>query len=277
MDQCVWCDLKTFFKAYNKYGRKISAPVEWTEYCNYLYKELPGFEVLNIIDNSDLTQGVHPAQFWKKMLEKAEKNAVFALGNSSCVHELLKAGVASDEQRVLENYHSGSMGIDLPFAVGAAEGKPGVPIYCITGDGCFMMNIQELQTIKYNNYQIKIVVFNNSGYDNIRMTCRNYFAGLGNGCDSKSGISMPDFSKIANAFGYEYRKVSNISELDAGIDWIVSQDKLCLMEVIEKQNKERAPLIKSVMDKDGVFRTPPFYVMSPLLSSKQMKKYTKYC
>lgn len=274
--KCIYCDLKDFFQKYISFGKKIKAPDEWRDYCDFLYEELPRYEVLDYVEKKKEAP-VHPAAFWKLFLEKAEDNAVFALGNSSSIQELLKSGVTGQCQRVIGNYHSGSMGIDLPFAIGAAAAGEECPVYCITGDGCFMMNIQELQTIKYNKMGIKIVVFNNDGYDNIRMTCRNYFDGLGNGCDSESGISMPDFRKVAEAFGYEYYRVSTMGELSDGIAWLISRKDMCLLEIIEKQDKERAPVMKSVMDENGVFTTPAFHIMSPLLSTEQFKAYTKFC
>lgn len=275
VNRLIWSDLKDFFAAFEKYGHPVHASEEWKQYCDYLKKDLTEFEVLQYVDQ-DAKAKVHPVTFWKKLLSRAEKNAMFALGNSSSVQELLKAGIEQEGQRVIENYHSGSMGIDLPFAIGSAEGAPDSPVYCVTGDGCFMMNLQELETIKYNGYRIRIVIFNNHGYDNIRQTCNNYFSGLMNGCDSTSGIDMPDFGKIAYAFGFPYRHVSCNEEMDDGLNWFCSIDETCILEIEEIPNKARAPLIKSVMDESGHFQTPALHVMSPLLPEEKMKAYTKY-
>lgn len=274
--KCIYGDLKDFFKKYTAFGRHIKASDEWRSYCDFLYEKLPRYEVLDYAEKRK-DAPVHPAAFWRQFLERVEEDAIFALGNSSSVHELLKEGVMSEHQRVIDNYHSGSMGIDLPFAIGVAAADEHHPIYCITGDGCFMMNLQELQTINYNRMSVKIVVFNNNGYDNIRTTCRNYFNGLGNGCDPESGISMPDFRKVAEAFGYEYYRVPMMDELSAGIEWLISRKEMCLLEIIEKRDKERVPVVKSVMDSNGVFTTPAIHIMSPLLSDEQLKAYTKFC
>lgn len=276
INKLIHADLNAFFIACIEYRKKIATDPEWKTYCNMLKDELPNYEVLNQLPKGDGSELVHPTQFWKEFFNKAEKNSIIALGNSSCIGGALQEGVKFSGQRIIVNYHSGSMGIDLPFAIGAAQAVPGNSVYCVTGDGCLMMNLQELQTIKYNKYRIKIVIFNNSGYDNIRMTCRNYFNGVGNGCDSSSGISMPDFGKIAEAFEFDYKKVSCVSELSEGIDWYLKNDDACILEIIEKQDKERAPVIKSVMDENGQFITPPLHVMSPLLNEDLMKKYSKY-
>ena len=269
----VHADVKSFIKELIKVRDIPESPEEWKIYCESIKQKIPKFEVLEIIDDR---QEVHPVQFWKYFLSKAEKNAIIAMGNSSSVHGVLCEGVAKEEQHVLVNYHSGSMGTDIPFAEGACEGRGEAPVYCITGDGCFMMNLQELQTIKYNKYPVKLVVFNNNGYDNIRNTCRNFFEGLGNGCDETSGISMPDFGKVADTFEMNYRKLSNVLELEEAVDWFVSQKTSCFLEIVEKQDKERAPIIKSVMDSNGKFVTPALHVMWPPLDEEIYKQCTKY-
>lgn len=274
--KCVWADLKEFFILYTAHGYRTKAPNDWIEFCDVLKSSLPNYEVLDILPKDNQGQPIHPMQFWKIFLEKAEADSIIALGNSSCVQGVLQEGVSSELQRVLVNYHSGSMGTDLPFAEGSSEGAKESPVYCVTGDGCFMMNLQELETIKYNKYRIKIVLFCNNGYDNIRLTCRNYFHNLCNGCDPDSGISIPDFEKIASAFGYKYRKVNSVAELESGIDWIISNEKQCILEINEKKDKERAPLIRSVMDESGQFTTPPLHVMSPLLKNDKIEAYSQY-
>lgn len=60
------------------------------------------------------------------------------------------------------------MGYGLPAAVGASVSEPDKRIICVEGDGSFMMNMQELQTIVYNNLDIKIFLINNNGYHSIR-------------------------------------------------------------------------------------------------------------
>ncbi len=269
----IHADLKAFFSAFCKCGKKISADNNWKAYCDFLYSNLPWDEVLDLLPESDGNEAVHPAQFWKRFLERVEDNAVIALGNSGCNDPMLLEGVFSPKQRVSYNYRCGSMGCDLPFAIGAKEAFPNAPIYCVTGDGSFMMNMQELQTIKHNYNNIKIVIFGNNGYDDIRNTCVNYFNGLKNGCDPESGISLPDFGKVAAAFGYLYKKVSCTSELQDGIEWLIEAKESCILEIKEKENKERAPVIKSVMNKQGQFETPPLHIMSPLLPEEVFQKY----
>ena len=77
-----------------------------------------------------------------------------------------------------------------------------------------MMNIQELQTVVYNNLNIRIVILNNNGYHSIRQTQQNLFSSrpLIGVCDG-NGLSFPDFEKVAYAFSLPYFKIE--SEADA--------------------------------------------------------------
>jgi len=95
------------------------------------------------------------------------------------------------------------MGYGLPASIGACFAC-GHEVYCITGDGSIMMNIQELQTIKHHHLPIKIFVLNNGGYRSLEMTQDNYFKSDYIGCNKQSGISFPDFQELAALFDLKY-------------------------------------------------------------------------
>ena len=97
------------------------------------------------------------------------------------------------------------MGYDLPAAIGAAL-RPGQRIICLAGDGSIMMNLQELQTIVGYRLPIKIFVLNNGGYHSIRQTQRNFFPDNVVGCGTESGLTFPDFERVATAFGLPHAR-----------------------------------------------------------------------
>ena len=121
-------------------------------------------------------------------------------------------------QRLYTNSGSASMGYDLPIHW-CRTGYGWKRVVCIAGDGSIMMNIQELQTISTNDLNVKIFVLSNGGYSSIRQTQQNYFSDNIVGCGPESGLSFPDFTKIATAFGIESARCSNLSDLD---DMIIS-------------------------------------------------------
>src|SRR5208282_833238 len=104
-------------------------------------------------------------------------------------------------QRLYHNSGSAPMGYDIPGALGAAIALGGKQrVICLAGDGSIMMNLQELETIRGLRLPVKIFILNNRGYHSIRQTQANFFADNIVGCGTDSGLSFPDFAKIADAF-----------------------------------------------------------------------------
>jgi len=103
------------------------------------------------------------------------------------------------------------MGYALPAAIGSALTAPEKQIFCIAGDGGFQMNIQELQTLKYHDLDIKIVIFNNGGYGMIKQFQDSYF-------DSRyeatgKGYSVPEFEGIVKAYGLQYKRINHVEDI----------------------------------------------------------------
>ena len=106
----------------------------------------------------------------------------------------------------------GSMGYALPAAIGIyyATHKP---VICFVGDGGLQMNIQEMQLLVRDNIPIKIIVVNNKSLGMIRHFQEMYFEGDYQFTVEEKGYSVPDFVKVAEAYGIVSRKISNMDEL----------------------------------------------------------------
>lgn len=272
VDICIEADLNDFLHICNQRKEMVSADKKWIEHCEYVYKSLSRFEAAERLRGIELSSRIHPSMFWEKLSYAMEDNAVIALGNSSCVHSVLQGGTVKPLQRIVVNSNSGSMGDDIPEAIGAAVYN-NTPVYCITGDGSVMMNLQELQTVAYHRFPIKTVIFSNNCYDNMVNTYQRFFDGVGDGCTPENGISFPNFHKIADAFELDYFHINCLGNLEEGINWLVQNKGPCIVEVDEIPNKLRAPIISSIMDENGKFYTPPLHVMTPLMDDKEIEKY----
>lgn len=268
VEQSIICDLKSFFEAINKKTFRIAASKEWKEYCDRLKEAFPEFEMLRVYGKVEENQPVPCAYWWKHMLETAGEDMVFCLGNSSCIVPALVEGVNTLKQRLIVNYNCGSMGDDLPNAIGAAIALE-QEIVCVTGDGSVMMNLQELQTIKHYNLPVKIVIFSNGGYAAIRNTCRNFFDGVYMGCDENTGVSFPSFEAVAKAFGFSYHKTSMAEEVQKGIEWLKKENSYCILEVVQRQVEIPGLRLESIMKEDGSFETPALHQLSPRLEKEE--------
>lgn len=117
-------------------------------------------------------------------------------------------------QRVYMSAGHGSMGYSLPAAIGVfyATGKE---VFCFNGDGGIMMNIQELQFIKREKLPIKIICFNNHALGMIRGFQERNFNKKYSLTTEKSGWQSPNFEKIAEAFGFHFLKIDNITSFQS--------------------------------------------------------------
>mgnify|MGYP002626120114 CR=1 FL=1 len=268
IDMNIYTDINLFFDIMNEAVKEeIKASDEWVSFCDDTYSMLDGIDDVNADDNLRV-----PAKhFWKVFREKIEDDAIIALGNSNCVTGLYQYGVYRENQRVITNTNAGSMGYDLPEAVGVSIVSQ-KPVYCVTGDGSIMMNLQELETIAYNDFNIKTVIFSNDGYGAIRQTCKNYFNGALFGCDDESGVGLPDFKKIAYAFDFDYICCETNSELEKSIDKLMQTDKRAILEIKQLLDDPVTPKLMSKMNEDGTFEAPEFTSFYPFLDEKMLGK-----
>ncbi len=139
------------------------------------------------------------------------------------------ATIIKDGDRFILSLAQGEMGYALPGSVGAAPLSLG-PVVSYSGDGSVMMNIQELQTIVRNQFNIKIVINNNNGYSGVRHGQKAHFRGKSIGTDPSNGLDLPSFEKLASAFGIDYLKIENYSDF-AKIPQIFKDNKPLVVEV----------------------------------------------
>jgi len=124
-------------------------------------------------------------------------------------HQALKI---KKSQRFITNAGLGQMGSGLPLAIGACFANHKKPVICMEGDGSIMLNIQELQTVVHHKLPIKIFIFNNNGYYSIKATHMAYFKKTF-ASDPKTGVSLPDYEKVAYAWGIKYFIIDNDNKL----------------------------------------------------------------
>jgi acetolactate synthase-1/2/3 large subunit len=143
------------------------------------------------------------------------------------------------------------MGYGLPAAIGACIGNDRQNVICIEGDGSIMMNLQELQTVKHHNFPIKIFIINNNGYASIKQTQMAFFKGAEYASGPNSGVTIPNFEKISNAFGIKYYKIEKNIELDI-IKNILEEECAIICEIFTYPNEPFEPkVIAKGIDSNG--------------------------
>ncbi len=246
----------------------VQVPEEWLAYCDRLKERFTPYEGAKDIAPKERVNSYY---FWKVFAQYEEKDSILALGNNTANTAKLQIGVQYAGQRVMTNYTCGSMGYDIPAAIGAAVAAKR-KVYCITGDGSIMMNLQELQTIVQNDLPVNVVVFSNDGYGAIRQTSKNFFDGAYIGCTPDTGVSFPEFRKVAETFGYAYRKCSSNEELEEAVRWLTTQKQRCLLEVEQRLVDPVTPKVMSRLDENGKMLTPALQDMYPFLAKEEYEE-----
>ena len=137
----------------------------------------------------------------------------------------------------------GAMGCGLPYAIGSSISTGNGIVYCISGDGGFQMNIQELETVKRENLPIKIFILNNRVLGKISETQHfNHNDRFANTALS-GGYTVPDFKKISEAYGIKAAKLESYEKLAEYTSWLVDPEP-CLFDISLSENSLLTPKIK---------------------------------
>jgi acetolactate synthase-1/2/3 large subunit len=168
------------------------------------------------------------------------------------------------------------MGYGLSTAIGSALAKPGKKVFLVEGDGGFAQNLQELGTVSANDFPIKIFIWANNGYASIRMTQRNYFDGAWVGCDSETGLGLPDLEQLAKTYAIPYIKMTNKLFADPDLQFALESNGPVIIEVPIDPEQTFYPKIASSVQPDGSMKSNPLHLMSPDLPENLSKKVFKY-
>ena len=104
------------------------------------------------------------------------------------------------------------MGFGLPAAMGAQVAYPKRQVFNIEGDGSFLMNIQELQTLVNYKIPVKTFIFNNHIYGITKAFQKTNFQGREEACGPK-GYNPPDFIDVANAYKVKTFRINKNTEI----------------------------------------------------------------
>ncbi|MDR2446254.1 MAG: thiamine pyrophosphate-binding protein [Treponema sp.] len=174
------------------------------------YNDFGGWR--NVCEDIRLTQkseaGSKIARPVADFLGKLPREAVCTCGrgrSKALLARALELRERARANRVLFTAGLGAMGFAFPAAIGAyyATGKP---VYCITGDGCMQMNIQELNYIAHQAIPVTVVLLNNHRLGQIAMFQDRNFSSRYFVSTEDSGYHAPDYKAIAGAYGVKYSR-----------------------------------------------------------------------
>lgn len=238
---------------------------DWNRYCRELRERYPVFQEHH---RRSADGRVNPYYIAKKITDCMGEDGIVVLGNSSGLDPKLQMGVQKQGSRIILNCNCGPMGYCLPAGIGAAVAS-GKRVLVYTGDGCMQMNIQELQTIAKHSFPIKILVLNNNGYGGVVATQDNFFEGRHFGCTPESGISMPDFERLAYAYGLGYFRIENNEQVDGVFDKLLEDDAPAICEIYQDMVQDIEPRVESRKLEDGTLVSTGIDDLAPFLPMEE--------
>jgi acetolactate synthase I/II/III large subunit len=179
----------------------------------------------------------------------------------------LKAG-----QRLMTSTGLGEMGYGLPAAIGASFARNQGEVLCLNCDGGMMMNLQELQTVAHHQLPIKLIIFNNDGYLMIKHTQKSLFEGRYVAATKASGVSCPDFSALAQAFGMPAYQIRTWADMERVLPQVQAHTGPVICEVFTDPEQYFYPKLSLALQADGSLISPPLEDLSPLLPRAELRK-----
>jgi len=156
---------------------------------------------------------VNPYVFVRILSDELMRGDTIVADTGCALAWTMQAFQFKPNQRLFHDFNNTSMGYALPASIGASLALGGQRIICIVGDGSLQMNIQELVTAIRHFLPIKIFVINNGGYSMIRQTQDQWLDSKYLASSVVGGLAFPDFTKVAQAYGYKTLIIDKNNEI----------------------------------------------------------------
>lgn len=264
-DLAICSDAKDFLEELDRQlaieGGKLPSFKKWLDWCIERKKRYPTV----LPEYRTQKTFVQPYHFIDTLTSCLDEGDIIITGNGTASVVGFQAGIVKKGQRHIWNSGCAAMGYDLSAAIGASIGLKKKRIICLAGDGSLQMNIQELQTLLTYDLPVKVFYLNNSGYISIKQTQDALFQGHRVACCSRTGVCMPDISKIAKAYGLSNSVIKDHKGLVEKIQKVISTNSPEVCDVVLGDEYKFMPKTSSMKMPDGSMVSKPLEDMFPFL------------
>jgi len=223
---------------------------DWWVFLNGLKERYP-------LGYSETEDGkLSPQYVIQRIGDMSGPEAIFAAGVGQ--HQMWSAQFIKYERpnSWLNSGGLGTMGYAVPAAMGAKVAQPDRLVWAIDGDGCFQMTNQELATCTINNIPIKVAIINNSSLGMVRQWQTLFYNSRYSNSDLNTGagtVMIPDFVKLAEAYGCLAIRVEKIEEVDAAIKLAMeTNDRPVVIDFIVGKDAMVWPMVPTGISNDAV-------------------------
>ena len=267
----IWGDANSFLKDLTY--KKLISHDEWLLYAKSIRRMLPLIEPVNKTRKNFIS----PYTFIEKLVKKTKiGDVIIPCSSGSAFTVMMQIFEIKKNQIMITNKGLASMGYGLSGAIGASIANKKRRTILVEGDGGFAQNIQELGTVAINNLNLKMFIFDDSGHASIRATQKNYFDGSYVGCDTNTGLGLPNWKKLFSVWNIPTlvinRNIDNWSIFDKLFNSVGP------VGFIVKIDPEQTyfPKISSRVTKSGSMESSPLHLMTPELEPVIFQKISKF-
>lgn len=253
--------------------KDLGEHTNWLGYAQHVRNTIPLVEDVNKTCDAYIS----PFEFAENLSKICvESDVIIPCSSGGAFTVMMQTFEQKAGQLIVTNKALASMGYGLSGAIGAAIANPGRRTILVEGDGGFAQNLQEIGTAAINKLNLKIFIFDDSGYASIRMTQRSYFGGRYVGCDTSTGLGLPDWEKLFAAWGVPVLRVNRGYQNDS--DFLDAFNAAGIQAFIVSVDPEQTyfPKITSRITETGAMESNPLHIMSPDLPEDLKQQVSIY-
>ena len=270
----ICCDASVFISTLLEYRSELNSSKysKWLDLCHYIQEKYP----VRIPDQNPRDGFVSLYSLYDCISDKMVPDDIFQFTSSGISVDIgMKMLRLKRGQRAFLNKSMAAMGYDIPACVGSCIGSGKRRTICVTGDGSAAMNMQELEVIKRLNLPVKLFISDNSGYSMIWHSQNGNFKGHLTGCTEESGLTLPNMSAIAQAFGIHSIDLTDESKISDTVDEVFNYDGPVLCRVKTDIQQKVLPKQSNFMNAHGQMESRPMQDMVPLLEREELEELAK--
>lgn len=221
------------------WGKQESAPA--ADSLDRWWKSIEEWRSRNCLWFDNESEIIKPQYVIQKLAEITNNSAIITSDVGQ--HQMFTAQYYPFERprQWLNSGGLGTMGVGLPYAIGAKLAAPDQDVFCITGEGSIQMNIQELSTCFQYRVPVNIVTLNNGYLGMVRQWQELYY---GNRESETYFDSLPDFVKLAEAYGHIGIRVDKKSDVEGALLEALNQkDRLVFLDFLTDKKQNVLPMV----------------------------------
>lgn len=218
-------------------------PVQDTEALAAWFKQIEGWRSKNCLSFSYSKELIKPQDVIQKLYQVTNGDAYITSDVGQ--HQMWAAQYYPFDKprRWINSGGLGTMGVGLPYAMGVQLAHPEAQVACITGEASIQMCIQELSTCKQFNLPIKVITLNNRYMGMVRQWQEFFY---GNRYSQSYMEALPDFVKLAEAYGHVGIRVENPADVEDALKEAFSpklKERLVFMDFMTDQSENVFPMV----------------------------------